>query len=102
MRGDTFENTGERAGADGVVVRNGLVVFAALLRGDADVRTALPVDRVAERAQRLQQGRASGSKPPSACRPSGPSWALCTAASRPLSSAGRRLTGVQASGTANA
>ena len=57
VRGDALEDAGERADFDRMVIRNRLVMFAVSLGGHAHMRAALPIQDVAEHAQRLDQLR---------------------------------------------
>lgn len=55
VRRHAFKDAGKRPGLDRVVIGNDLVMLAAELRGDADVRAILPGRPVAERAQGVDQ-----------------------------------------------
>ena len=55
MPGDAFENARQCPGPDRIVHRDHLMVLAALLRGDADMRAALADLPVAQPAQRRHQ-----------------------------------------------
>ena len=55
MRGNSLEKASKRAGFDGGVRRDGLVVLAVQVGRDSDMRAPLPGDLIAEDSQCLHE-----------------------------------------------